>query len=97
MTRKIDTHGLRIKGLRKASGETDWGNPRHGNYTEIFWDQRTGEVWGVHQVSFGHNSWSEYHDPDIVKVCIADDHMTMQAIADAIWAVHGERLAYPPA
>lgn len=86
MTRKVDTHGLRIKGLRKASGETDCANPRYGGYTEIFWNQRTGKVLTTYQVSFGHNSWTVFDNPDIVKVCNADAHMTMQQIADAIWA-----------
>lgn len=42
-------------------------------------------VWTVFQCSLGHNSWTEYHDENIVKICNTDEHMTMQEIADCIY------------
>lgn len=80
----IDKHGLTITGLRKASGETVNWSPRSGGYTEVFYDISTGEVWTVDQVSLGHNSWTVYHDKDVIKICDTEYHMTMQEIADSI-------------
>ena len=81
---KINKHGLPMNGLKKASGATcDYGYYAQ-EYDEIFYDRSTGEIWTVYQVSLGHNSWSEYHDADVIKVCNASMHMTMQEIADRI-------------
>ena len=79
----INTHGLTIKGIRKASGETRSYNDA-GSYDEIFYDRNTGEVWTRYQCNIGQNSWTQYHDSNIIKICNADQHMTMQEIADAI-------------
>ena len=80
ITMAINTYGLTIKGLKKASGETvNW---TRGCCTEIFYDRDTGEVWTVDQVS--ENSWTEYRNPSIIKICTTSRHMTMQEIADAI-------------
>lgn len=75
---------IKIKGLRKACGNTaNWG-PRSGGYTEIFYDRNSGEVWTVDQISLGHNSWTSYRDPDIIKICETEHHMTMAEIREAI-------------
>lgn len=80
---KINTYGITMKGLRKASGATmDYNDD--SKYDEIFYNRETGEIWTVFQVSMGRNSWTQYDDPKIVKVCNTSRHMTMQAIADAI-------------
>lgn len=81
----LNTHGIKINGIRKASGETVNWSPRSGGYTEIFFDRRDGDVWTVDQVSFGHNSWTVYHSSSIIKVCETSTHMSMQQIADAIY------------
>lgn len=78
----INTYGLTIKGLRKASGETVNWQRNSGCRTEIFYDREMGEVWTVDQVS--ENSWTEYRNPSIIKICTTSKHMTMQEIADAI-------------
>ena len=80
----INNHGLRINGLKKASGCTENYGPYSGSYVEIFYDKSSGDVWGNYQYSIGHNSWTVYNDPDIIKICDASMHMTMQQIADAI-------------
>ena len=52
---KLNTHGLTIKGIKKASGETcDYG-PYSASYVEVFYDRSTGEVWTKCQYSLGHN------------------------------------------
>lgn len=81
---KVNTHGIKMKGLKKSSGATQNYGFYSGKYDEIFYDKSTGEVWTVFQCSLGHNSWTEYHSKDIVKICNASTHMTMQQIADAI-------------
>lgn len=81
---KLDRHGLKMAGIKAASGETcDYGY-LSDRYVEIFYDRATGEVWTVFQCSLGQNMWSEYNDPDVIKICNTDMHMTMQEIADAI-------------
>lgn len=80
----INTYGLKITGLKKASGNTVNWAPRSGGYTELFYDRSTGEVWTIDQVSLGENSWTVYHDPAVIKVCNTSRHMTMQLIVDTI-------------
>ena len=81
---KTNTHGRKISGLKKASGATqDYGH-FSGHYVEIFYDRSTGEVWTREQYSLGQNTWTEYADPAIVKICNTSRHMTMQEIMDAI-------------
>lgn len=82
--RSINKHGLKMTGLKAASGETHDYGYLSPSYVEIFYDRSTGEVWTVYQYSLGMNWWTEYHDPDIIKVCNSQSHMTMQEIADAI-------------
>ena len=73
-----------IKGLKKTSGMTRDFGPYSGHYIEIFFDRKTCEVWGVWQYSLGHNTWTEYHDPNVIKICNTDHHMKMVEIAEAI-------------
>lgn len=80
----INTHDLKINGLKKASGETKNYGYYSGKYVEIFYDKGTGEVLTKFQYSLGQNTWTEYHDSNIIKVCNASMHMTMQEIADKI-------------
>lgn len=81
--KSINTYGLTMKGLRKASGDTQSYRDA-ASYDEIFYNRESGEIWTRFQHSLGFNSWTQYHDPAIVKICNAQHHMTMQAIADAI-------------
>ena len=80
----INTYGRKISGLKKASGATQNYGHFSGHYVEIFYDRSTGEGWTNEQYSLGQNTWTEYHDKDICKICNASRHMTMQQIADAI-------------
>lgn len=91
---KVNTYGLTIKGLKKTSGYTEDYGYYSGRYVEIFYDRSTGEVWGNFQYSLGQNSWTEYHDPDIVKICNTSRHMTMQEIADEINRVLQQEKSY---
>lgn len=91
---KVNTYGIKMRGLKKASGCTDNYGPYSGSYVELFYDKSNGDVWGVFQHSLGQNSWTVYHSPDIVKVCNTYNHMTMQQIADSIrGTLQAEQLA----
>lgn len=83
----INKHGLKISGLKKTSGDTYNYGDFSDKYTEIFYDTKTGEVWSIFQCSLGHNSWTEYHEKTIIKICETTNHMTMQQIADKIYEV----------
>lgn len=80
----INKYGIKMNGLKKASGYTENYGPYSGSYVELFYDKSNGDVWGVFHHSMGQNSWTEYHDPDVLKVCTTSRHMTMQEIADCI-------------
>lgn len=80
----INTYGIKMNGLKKASGYTENYGPYSGSYVELFYDKSNGDVWGIFQHSLGQNSWTVYHDPDVIKVCNTSSHMTMQQIADCI-------------
>ena len=81
---KLNTHGLKMKGIKKASGETcDYGY-YSASYVEVFYDRSTGEIWTRYQHSLGHNWWTQYSDPDIIKICDTSEHLTMQQLADMI-------------
>ena len=82
---KVDTHGIKINGLKKASGNTENYGYYSGKYDEVFYDRKTGEVWTVSRYSLGQNTWTVYDDPNVIKVCNASNHMTMQEIADMIY------------
>ena len=74
----------KLIGLRQAAKNTVNWPLNSGGYTEIFVNRSTGEVWTVDQVSLGQNTWTEYNDPEIVKVCNTSCHMTAKQISDAI-------------
>ena len=83
--KSVDKHGIKINGLKKASGCTENYGPYSGSYVEIFYCKSSGDVWGNYQYSLGHNSGTVYDDPDIVKICHTYHHMTMQEIADVVY------------
>jgi hypothetical protein len=79
---KINKHGLKMNGLKKASGATK-GLRYYGSMrVQISYDPVSGDVLTMDHI--GDNSWSEYHDNNIFTVCFAREKMTMQQIADVI-------------
>lgn len=85
MIRRFDNHGLPMRGIKRASGET-----KHltgyfsGLYVQISYDTSTGQILTDNHCSLGCNSWTVYHDPAIIHVGFACQPMTMQQIADRI-------------
>ena len=85
MNMKINTHGLKMTGLRKVAGQSKWLRGYYNpNYLQLNYDRSTGEVWADEHYSLGHNSWTQYHDSDTITVCNICTQQTMQEIADAI-------------
>lgn len=87
---KINTHGLKMVGLKKASGDTrDYYDSR---YIQISYDRNDGEILTNLHSDWGRTWGTHYHDPAVITICTTSRHMTMQAIADAIAeAVEGAR------
>lgn len=84
MKKQINKHGLKMNGLKAASGWTENYGYYSGQYVQISYDRNTGDVLADYHYSLGQNSWTRYHDPAIITVAMASNHMTMQQIADAI-------------
>lgn len=78
---KVREKEYEIKGVRKVCGETrrlcDY---TRGAYLQLNYDRSDGKVWTDYHVSFGHNSWNEYKDKDIITIGFIDVPMTMEGI-----------------
>lgn len=83
----LNTHGLKMVGLKKVAGEmVEWDDRRVENV--IYYDRNTGDIMCRTHTQ---NSWEEWHDPAIICVIRTPYRMTMQQIADAIaQRVHGD-------
>lgn len=78
----VDTYGLVMIGLKETSDYTE-DFPRVSGYrVDIFYDRDNGNVWGKFHIS--DCSWTEYHDPAIIKVASTNRHWSMQHIANAV-------------
>lgn len=76
----MNYRGLKVKGLKKACGETqDYRNTCL--YVEIFYDVCTGEVWANTMMD---GNWSVYPDDDVIRICSTKIHMTMKEILERI-------------
>lgn len=88
----INRHGLKMIGLKAASGDTKYLRGYYsGHYCELFYNRSSGRVWTTYQYSLGHNSWTEYHDRDVIACGILTTPTTMQEIADLISGKLSER------
>ncbi len=82
---KVNTHGLKMVGLKEAAGETKelkgFFDP---GYVQISYDTESGEVLSDYHYNLGHNDWTRYHDPNVINIGNFCEPTTMQEIADAI-------------
>lgn len=85
---KVNTHGLKMVGLKEAASETKYlancGGYLGGHYVQISYDRVTGEILTNYHCSLGQNEWSAYHDKDIITIGNVSEPVTMQTIADMI-------------
>lgn len=79
---KTDTHGLKMVGLRKASGYTENFSAYSGKYVQVSYDTATGEVLATFHLD--NNSWTKYDDENIILICHTQHHLSMQTLADMI-------------
>lgn len=75
---------LKIKGLKKIAGESKGLNPYDHGYLQVNYDMETGEAWTDYHYSIGSNSWSEYHDEDILTCGYISSPHTMEQIREMI-------------
>lgn len=81
----INKHGYEMTGLEAASAETkSLRGSNDAEYAELFYQTSTGEVWAKYHFSPGQNNWTEYEDPDIVKIGNVVRYATPQKIADLV-------------
>lgn len=78
---KIEKYGIKMQGLKKASGETKHLNYWNG-YTQISYDRADGKIMADYHIDV--NDWTRYRSNTIITVCNAREPMTMQDIADAV-------------
>lgn len=78
----LNKHGYKMVGLKKAVSEMP-GENYNGQYVQISYDTRDGQVMADYHVSLGQNSWSQYHDREIIRIGNYQN-ATMQQIADDI-------------
>ena len=68
----LNTYGLKMSG------------PYSPEYLQLNYDRSTGEVWTDFFSSIGHNSWTVYHDKNVLHCGNLYSPHTMQEIADII-------------
>lgn len=78
----LNKHNYKIVGLKKAVSEMP-GENNKGLYLQIDYNYITGKVLTNFHCSLGQNSWTEYHDNDIIRIGNYTN-ATMQQIADDI-------------
>lgn len=77
---KINKYGMKMEGLRAASGETtSWAG-----YTQVSYDMNDGQILTNDHAGTPDSSWTQYHSNSIITVLNASRHYTMQEIADVI-------------
>lgn len=79
--KKLDTHGMKMTGIKAAAGATKDLTPYGGSCVQVSYDRETGEVLTAYHVGSG---WTLYHESSIVTACYATAPMTMQEVADSI-------------
>lgn len=70
----------KIKGIKKASGYTENYPARGQHRVDLFIDLETAEVWG--EYIYGNQTWKQFHNPNIRKLCSTKKHMTMKEIRE---------------
>lgn len=76
---------MKIKGLKKVAGESKCLQGYYsGRYLQLNYDRKTGEIWTDEHISLGQNSWTEYHDSNILVCGNICKPVTMQEIRQMV-------------
>lgn len=73
-----------IKGLQEAWKEIKTCPQGVGAYYEVFYNRRTDELFTEFQVSLGHNSWTKFENPEIVKIGEFEKPVTMKELKQLV-------------
>ena len=88
---KTNTHGLVMRGLKKASAATkNLKGVYDPFYVELFYNTESGEVICNEQYDLGHNAYTVYDNEKIIgwgNICYP---ATMQEIANAVYDAYEE-------
>lgn len=79
MRKRVNTHGLTIKGLKETSGATC--KCVGDSYFQIVYDMDSKLVFQCY--NWTRNEWQEFKS-NILVACSTTEHMTMQEIADRV-------------
>lgn len=66
--------------IKAAVGEMPRYDRGDGTYLEVHYDMSEDEVYTHYHCCFGHNSWTNYHDSDVVFVGFYDEHVPMREL-----------------
>lgn len=84
----LNKHGLKMCGLKRVAADSKSLNGYYsGRYLQLNYDKSTGEVFTNFHYNLGQNSWSVYHDPNVVVIGNISSPHTMQQIADLIFEI----------
>jgi hypothetical protein len=76
---------MKYTGIKAAAGATKNLNGYYsGEYVELFVDKSSGKVWTVFHHSIGQQTWTEYHDDNIIKCGNISSPATMAEIKEMI-------------
>ena len=69
-----------MKNMKKTVSEIKTCPQCVGAYYEVFYNRKTDELFTCFQVSLGHNSWTKFEDPEIVKIGEFEKPVTMKGL-----------------
>ena len=69
-----------MKNLKKTVSEIKTCPQGMGAYYEVFYNRAADELFTRFQVSLGHNSWTKFEDPEIVKIGEFEKPVTMKEL-----------------
>ena len=76
---------MKIKGLKKIAGESKKLSGFYSpEYLQLNYNKTTGEAWTNHHYSIGHNSWTEYTEPDVIACGNITEPKTQKELAAMI-------------
>lgn len=71
-----------MKYLKKTVSEIKSCPQGVGAYYEVFYNRETDKLFTVFQVSLGHNSWTEFEGPEIIKIGEFANPITMKELKE---------------
>lgn len=74
----------KFHGVKAAVGEMRGCSPYDGTYIEVHYDLDEDEVYTHFHSSFGYNSWTVYHDTDVIPVGMYSSPVKMAELKEDI-------------